>query len=208
MDRINPCRFCDVVNIGFRDNEPFPIYNTILYETSNFLVLPALGCLVPGYIMIISRKHVYSMAYLTEKEMCELGDLVQYLRGILLKKYGVVPILFEHGSALGFCDESACSVEHAHWHLVPIQLSEENKIIEDTGSIQIANLQQVRLYKGKPYMLYVNEKEQHYISNNTMLSSQYMRKWIAKEIGHFSEWDWRKYEFIDNITRTISLFRE
>ena len=205
---MNSCRFCNIVNVRVKDNEPFPIYNTILYETSDFLVLPALGSLVPGYMMIISRKHIYSMAYLTEEEMRELRDLVQYLKGILLKKYGILPILFEHGSALGLCDESACSVEHAHWHLVPIQLSKESKIIENTGTIQIPDLQTVRLYKGKSYMLYVNEKEQHYISNDTMLSSQYMRKWIARESGHSSKWDWKKYEFIDNIAETISLFKE
>lgn len=204
---MNSCRFCNIIDMKKRDDSSFPVYNTILYETCNFLVLPTLGAFVPGYVMVISRKHIFSMAYLTEEEMQELGDLVKYLKNILLRKFGVSPILFEHGSALDFCEESACSVEHAHLHLVPINLSKEDKIIEDAGAIQIADLQTVRIYKGKPYMLYVNEKEQHYISNNTMLSSQYMRKWIAKEIEHSSEWDWRKYEFIDNITKTISIFR-
>ena len=210
MKQTDSCRFCNIImnyDLKGTKNDSLPIYDTILYSTTNFLVVPALGALVPGYIMIISRKHINSMAYLFEEEMIELNNLVEYLKVFLLKKFGISPILFEHGSALGCSNKSACCIEHAHWHLVPVSLSRENEIIQTTNALKISDLQSIRSFNGKPYLLYLNNEGEVYISCDTVLPSQYMRKWIATEIGCPSEWDWRKYEFRDNIDSTISAFK-
>ena len=67
-------------------------------------------------------------------------------------------------------------------------------------------MQAVRTFNDIPYLLYLNNDGAIYISCNTVLPSQYMRKWIASEIGCSSEWDWRKYEFMNNINSTIIAF--
>ena len=210
MEQLDFCRFCNIItnySMGQIANNLSPIYDTVLYNTDNFLAVPALGALVPGYIMIMSKKHINSMAYLSEKEMAELINSVEYLKAILLKNFGILPILFEHGSAVGSSNKSACCVEHAHWHLAPLRLSSSAEVIQNTKAIKISDLQSIRTFKDKPYLLYVNNKGDIYISCDTILPSQYMRKWMAAEIGRPKEWDWRLYEFKDNITSTITVFK-
>ena len=202
----NLCRFCDIV-MNYNNGNIQHIYNNPLFESENFLVLPALGSLVPGYIMIITKHHIPSMAYLNLKELNELIELVNYLKKILYEEYNIEPILFEHGSAVGLIQESACSVEHAHWHLAPIKFANEEKIIAEMDAQKVANLRDLSSFRGKTYLLYVNNN-QHYVSNMTTLSSQYMRKWIAKEIGHSDKWNWRENELLDNIALTVSEFKK
>ena len=60
-----------------------------------------MGLLVPGYVMIISRNHINSMAYVLEEEMTELINLVEHLSDLISDKFKFRPILFEHGSAIG-----------------------------------------------------------------------------------------------------------
>jgi len=208
LENLGSCRFCKII-LNHRlseENEAnqIPIYDTLIFETKNFIVIPALGALVPGYLMIVTRNHLHSLAYCSEAEIIELIDIIQRLSVLITEKFGVSPILFEHGSAIGCVNKSACCVEHAHLHIVPVNLSNESTIVERTNAINITNMQALRVYCGEPYLLYVNESDQHYVSSDTILPSQFMRKWVAKEIGCPLEYDWRRFEFTDNIAKTVA----
>lgn len=204
------CRFCDILKntkIGNREScSVIPLHDTVLYETDNFLVLPALGAIVSGYIMIISRAHVYSMAELSQNHLEELQSLLNCLRGVIMRGFKVQPIVFEHGSAPGCFDIAANSVNHAHFHVVPIGMSQEDAIIRDSCAIEIPNIHSICAYKEKPYFLYINDKDQFYLSQGKILESQYMRRWVANEAGIPLYWDWRKFEFIDNVAATVEHF--
>ena len=206
MDILN-CRFCNIINEIRLGHKPLSLYDTVLLETTNFFVIPALGSLVPGYIMIISRRHIHSMAYLETNEMLELVSLVKHLENFILQKIGISPILFEHGSAIGCFSKAANSVDHAHLHITPVHIKDEADLIRNSSAIEIPNIRAVTSFKGEPYFLYINENNRFYLSHNTVLQSQYMRKWIAKEIGRPLEWDWRQFEFMQNIIETIELFK-
>jgi len=158
--------------------------------------------------MIISRKHIHSMAYISNNEMNELLNLIKLLREIISKKFNTQPILFEHGSAIGCFNKSANSVDHAHLHIIPIHMKKEIEIIRDSRANRIPNFQTITSFKDEPYFLYVNNDCQHYLSHDFELPRQYMRKWIAREVNRPQEWDWRHYEFIDNIKITIDFFKE
>ena len=54
------CVFCNI--------DKSKLENTIIDESDNFVVLPTIGALVDGYLMIISKKHINSMSELEEKE--------------------------------------------------------------------------------------------------------------------------------------------
>lgn len=200
---MNCCRFCNIV----KKNDVSLIYDTVLYKTDNFLVIPALGSLVPGYVMIISCKHIHSMAYLSNIELDELTSLITYIKKYITYKFNVTPILFEHGSAVGCFEKSANSVDHAHLHIVPIKLNKEAKIIQSSDLFKISNLKTIKAYKDNPYLLYINNKNTFYLSQKESLPSQYMRMWIAEEVGIPLKWDWKKFEFIENINKTIDIFK-
>ena len=202
---MDSCRFCTIINNSKLERpDGFPIYDTILHETANFIVTPALGSIVPGYIMIISRHHICAMAFASQDAMDELSELVIHFRSVISKKFSAPTIVFEHGSAVGCFDKAANSVDHAHIHIAPVHITEETQIVENANASKIPNLHSIASFKGKPYFLYINENNHHFLSHETILPSQYMRKWIAKETGHPLEWDWRQFEFLDNINMTIT----
>lgn len=57
------CPFCNI--------NKEKLENTILEETKHFYIMPSLDSLVDGYILIISKKHINSMASLTKEEHSE-----------------------------------------------------------------------------------------------------------------------------------------
>ena len=57
------CVFCNI------DNSK--VENTIIDESDNFFVLPSIGSLVDGYLLIVSKRHINSMAELMENERIE-----------------------------------------------------------------------------------------------------------------------------------------
>ena len=44
-------------------------YNVRLYETENFAVIPSLGSIVEGWLLIIPKKHYLSYGYLSSEEL-------------------------------------------------------------------------------------------------------------------------------------------
>ena len=99
------CIFCNI--------DKDKIYNTILDETDNFIVLPTLGSLVEGYILIVSKRHIYNMGELTEKEQDEYIYLLNKYKELFNKIYGKYPITFEHGTSRSDIKSAASSVVHA-----------------------------------------------------------------------------------------------
>ena len=199
---IETCRFCKIL-LEHSSGATTPEYDTVIFETKHFIVVPALGALVSGYVMIVTKEHLDSIAYLDDAGFEEFILLNQAVRTLQRRLYGIAPIVFEHGSAVGCSNKSACCVDHAHVHIAPIHLSDENRIIQHAQMKCLENIQAVRNYKDTPYMLYINESNRCYISADTILPSQYMRKWVAKEVDRPLEWDWRQFEFLDHVDATL-----
>ena len=68
------CIFCNI------DNRK--IENTIIEETDNFYILPTLGSLVDGYLLIISKKHINSMSELSNQEKEEYKSILKKYRNL------------------------------------------------------------------------------------------------------------------------------
>ena len=94
----------------------------ILYESDNYIVLPGLGAFFEGYVMIVPKKHVMSMAELAEEsdELYEeflrvLNDMRFILESIYHKKIFV----FECGSGKGGAGKHTTSMfmHMCIWHL-------------------------------------------------------------------------------------------
>lgn len=72
------CIFCDI--------DHSKIENTIIEETEYFYILPTLGSLVDGYILIVTKRHINSMSELNENELIEYKNIIKNIK-IYLKKY-------------------------------------------------------------------------------------------------------------------------
>ncbi len=187
------CIFCNM------DNSK--VENTIIDESNNFFVLPAIGSLVDGYLMIVSKRHINSMAELTENERNEYEFMLKKYRNLFKSIYNKFPIIFEHGCPVTNSDMKANSVEHAHTHIVNHQFMNESTIIKKLNFNKIDNLGY--LMKKQNYIMYINNENVCYITNHFEPVSQMMRKIIAKDLGYENKFDWRKEMFIENINSTI-----
>lgn len=85
-DKICVCSFCDM--------DKTKIENTILDETKYFFVIPSLGALTEGYILVISKRHINSMSELTIEEMNEYESLIKKYRNIFKNIYKKYPNIY------------------------------------------------------------------------------------------------------------------
>lgn len=141
------------------------------------------------------------MAHLTNEEIYELEQLSSYIRGRITSQKKSC-ILFEHGGTINPYSPCANTIDHAHIHIIPLQITQEGKLLNDLKPTRIDNLQTIRAYMGKNYILYNNPQNTIYISCRPF-PSQYMRKWIANEIGIPNKWNWKQFPFTENIKKSI-----
>lgn len=183
------CVFCDI--------DFSKIENTIIYEGEYFYVLPSVGALVDGYVLIVSKRHVESSICLNQIELNEYKYLINKFQNIFKKIYGKMPIVFEHGT---FDKYSASSVVHAHTHIVNVNFKNEKDILEKYNFFEISDFNLID--KSRNYIKYING-DKIYVTYDFPFVSQLMRILIADEIGISDKYDWKSEKFISNIVSTI-----
>ena len=199
MNKVTGCPFC-YINC---DDE----VNTIIEETDNFAILPSKGALVEGYLLILPKQHVTSMNELGDGEKEELKNLIDKYRGIFYNKFGKYPIIFEHGTNMQDSGNSASSITHAHYHIV------NHKFLNEMKVINLLKFDKVDMGiffedKHKSYISYISPDFCFYITYNFEKVSQQMRIFIAEDLGIDSQYNWKKSNFDNNITKTINLFKK
>ena len=192
------CVFCNI--------DKSKLENTIIEEIDNFIVLPTIGALVDGYLMIVSKKHINSMSELKENEKIEYEILIEKYRKKFKNIYNKYPIIFEHGSPINDSNMKASSVIHAHTHIVNHEFINEESIVKNLNFKKLENLNY--LSKEQNYIMYINPENICYVSYNFEPVSQMMRKIIAKDLGDENKFDWKKEIFLENINSTIRKFKE
>ena len=193
---MNGCIFCEL------DKSIF--YNTIIEETKYFYVIPALGALVEGYVIIVSKEHVNSMIELDNYILKEYDSLLKKYRSQFKEFYRKYPIVFEHGNPdiSDFC--SSC-VDHAHAHIVNHNFKNEDDVLKKLNLQRIDNINNII---DRNYIFYQNHLGENYITYNFKPVKQMMRREIAKDLGIEEMYNWRQYPFNENMRKTIEKFGE
>ena len=194
---MNDCIFC---NLDFDKVE-----NTVICETQNFRVIPTVGSLIEGYVLIVTKNHINSLSELTREQKIEYENLVSEILQVFQKVYGRTPILFEHGTPNIQNSMSATSIIHAHSHIVNFNFKNESEILEKYNFTPIRNFKDV---KKENYIYYVSDNETKYVSYNFDSISQLMRILIANEIDKGEQYNWRKFDFKENIVMMLNKFKD
>ena len=194
-----------IINCIFCNLEKNKIENTILDETNHFYILPTVGSLVDGYILVVSKRHINSMPELTKNEMDEYNFIIKKYRNIFRDIYGKYPIVFEHGSPVSDNSIRANSVIHAHSHIVNHAYLDEPKIIKRLNFKPIQRIEDIK--SNENYIMYINNNFK-YVTYNFEPISQLMRKLIAKDLKYEDKFDWKKEKFMDNIIKTVLKVKE
>ena len=194
------CRLCDALNSNIVNQH---ISNTILRQTENFVLVPALGPLVEGHLMIVSKEHYPNLASMDEGLIEECLSFIS----ILSKFYSQEVLFSEHGS---YHDQTGGScIEHTHIHVFP-NLGHYFSLLDGILPVNKKSDLGFNSFNLKtldfPYILTYNGIEEFRIYESYNAHSQMMRKAIANILG-ISEWDWKHNEKLELIEKSIENWR-
>jgi predicted house-cleaning noncanonical NTP pyrophosphatase (MazG superfamily)/diadenosine tetraphosphate (Ap4A) HIT family hydrolase len=201
IDPSEQCDFCREFSTGFCPPLEGP---RVLYETDNFVVFPALGSFIEGYLLICPKVHIPSYAWLTHGQTVEFERVLAKIQRVLSSEY-TAPILFEHGSSSSSCcTRSGACIDHAHVHVVPTSVSMANWLRSYCEPRALKSWSDLREWREEPYLLYGAQTGDLLVYRvKESLPSQFLRRYLADALGCPDLWDWGAYIGRDEIQRTL-----
>ena len=177
------------------------VFNNPLAYTDELIIVPTIGCFMEGYLLAITRKHVYSTGELRSRELAkveaDLSELVKNLEGIFETDSYIV---FEHGSAGPSRPGGSC-VRHAHYHLMPIGMQNIRRVLMQRAPkqkvamkwIELSSYSKLSEFKGENYAFVDSGLEKWIWLEPTIDAFRLPGQWIRKTVASFydvEEWDW------------------
>jgi ATP adenylyltransferase len=181
-------------------------WNTPLFVSANFLVLPSLGSLVEGWVLIVPKKHFICMGALPPELASEMNQLKSRVWSVLSSKYGEI-CAFEHGPNAAK-RTVGCGVDHAHLHLVPFAFD----LVRAAAPFLPSNTEWHPATFGACKQAFEEEKDYLYIeqplgvrhiAKHSEFGSQIFRKAIASSLGMLEEFNWREHPQVEIVAKTI-----
>jgi len=170
----------------------------VILENETFAVIPSLGALSPGHVLLCPKVHVKSLAQLGSglagNVEGEYSDLKMKLRRLLETHYDADVHYFEHGMAT-VSSHIPCTTEHAHLHFIPVPRSVA-VVANEGGTWSTCNksLTAIAAYTGdQEYLLHETPDGVTRIATGPAGSfpSQSMRRLFASRLGYGDLWNWR-----------------
>ena len=197
------CRICDKVLRPISD----AIEDTVLRSNAHFICIPALGALVPGYVILASKRHVTSITNLFDTEILSLKQLIRDLVAVPTYQEGY--ILFEHGTP-NASGGGAC-IHHYHLHLVPkhnFTLSGiEDRLPMDTRRVLLPGVTAIHLQALSTGYLLLSDGTTTVVHFSDEIPTQLIRRIIAEYLGIEDQWNWVIYPHMDRVAKTIDAVR-
>ena len=192
------CDLCDEIASDapctFRTIYRNEIQDRILVRSGGFVLMPAIGQIVPDSFLLLPEQHVHRMADLRPSDLRVANEILRRIEGTL----GIPLLFFEHGARPA--TDGGCGIYHAHIHVMPWR-----------RAIDPADLLEGGIPARRPFIEHIEDlrNEPEYIvagasgrpvksvsirtANRAGYGSQYLRRRIAQAVGTPKAWDWRSY---------------
>ncbi len=179
----------------------------IVYEDEHFIVMPPLGQFMEGGLLLLTREHIPSFAWLEQDRFEHLEKLARAIQRASVKHWGVSPLIFEHGAAPNW-GKGACCVDHAHFNIFPAATPIHPELARRIG-FSIGPLSELaRLQNAEAGYLFVQENDgARRIYDGRNVPSQLIRRLITARLGMPGRWHWQDYLGQDEIIRTWQLLK-
>ncbi|MDB2705011.1 hypothetical protein N9Y67_00565 [Pseudomonadota bacterium] len=200
------CKYCN-----FIQGNSSLVYDSVIDETENFVVVPTLGSLLPGWQLICPKTHYLNTTMLNQNEKLEFNNLLAQRIKATFDLYQKQVVVFEHGAVV---DNSlvGCGIDHAHVHILPVDFDfleavKSNEV--SFSSLELDNISDFYLNNtidDKPYWICSVVGEEVLFSSDMEATSQFFRKIIAKELNKEGNFDYKEFSYVENAVKTISDF--
>ncbi len=196
------CRLCKELS----STDPKGSWNKPLIDFGSFVVLPSLGALLPGWLLLVPKQHAISLGALQDSATANLNEFKNRLAGALEQRYGSV-CAFEHGPSRENC-LVGCGVDHAHLHLVPFSFDLCSAVAPYLppriawSQASFAECQAAH-QKGLDYLYLEQPIGYGRIVTHPKFGSQVFRRGIAARLGISHKFNWREYPEISTVLATV-----
>lgn len=208
------CHFCGQIAGSPRRNLLKPLLGIswadrpILLEQGNAVLMPSVGALVSGHVLVCPREHSRSLAAASAKTVEDIKALTADATMRLSYALDVPVHTFEHGSGTD-TSRVACSIEHAHLHLIPVDVEIRHLIVNLANWRPLpGDIVEVGAHAhGLEYLTYrAPDGEQWIATTEIGFPSQLLRRVFADAMQREKEWNWRLHPARDEVEATVELF--
>ena len=176
----------------------------VLFESSHFAVLPSVGPLVAGHVLICPRRHTNRLASVYLDEVGDLKRTKATVANVLEAVFGSPVQFFEHGASVDG-QYVPCTVTHAHLHALPVRpIWPELPTSLTWDAVSSTPTALARHVGDNEYLYYEGSDGNAVVATKVGLriESQLLRRVIAEQLGHPTEWNWREYPRTELLRRT------
>ena len=176
-------------------------HDTILSETTNFVAMPSLGSLVPGWILIVPKFPLVRFSSLDESLHEEFNAFVSEMND-KVSKFGKAYI-FEHGGNAG--SNVSCGVDQAHLHITPLQFDLLQSLESDKSYHWscVHGARYPHTFNETSEYIFASDEERSIVAKVETPVSQFIRTIIAKNTNQSDKWDYKKFPMSENIEKTL-----
>lgn len=206
------CPFCaeiegDNVNTfsGIMGNR---LASRVVYEDEHFVVMPPLGEFMEGGLLLLTREHILSLAHLPPARFAHLEKLVRAIDQALFKRWGVAPVIFEHGPAPEW-GKGVCCVDHAHLNIFPAAVEVHSHLAERMHLALGPLADLAKLRRAEFGYLFVQENNgARRAYDGRDVPTQLVRRVITAQMGFPERWHWRDYLGQDELVATWQALKD
>jgi SAM-dependent methyltransferase/diadenosine tetraphosphate (Ap4A) HIT family hydrolase len=184
-------------------------FSRLVRRSSVVDVLAGLGGIIPGYMLVIPRRHIRSMGELTESELIHVFDTAWNMVERVTKAFGGSAALVEHGSSGDTEAGNRACIIHAHIHIFPLDAGVEPNRFVAPGSSLINDLSMLKetARARKNYYYCAWNRDEGLFSVEPQITPQYARRIWAELQGKPDEWDWAACPYFGNAQFTATRLR-
>jgi ATP adenylyltransferase len=174
----------------------------IVWASDEFVVIPTLGPLSFGHMLVVPRAHSTSFARLANP--ARAMSVVSEVRRHIESGLGTT-VAFEHGCS-GEGSSGGCGITHAHTHVVPMDQPLGLPNLEGVGWAPVAERDGVSTFGPTDYLYFSDIDRSEYVAPIERIPSQLLRRWVADRLG-MRGWDWRSNVHDNDVLAVIEWMR-
>ena len=171
-----------------------PYRRRVIMENDWFAVIPSLGALTPGHVLLCPRSHARCFAEIAWDEA--KVRMYRAIRTKLIEQlelcYGGAVHVFEHGMATN-SEHVPCTVDHAHLHFLPVQRGEHTFDSEAWEATDPAIETLGNHTRGLEYLFHEDPSGVARLRTGPpgSFGSQLLRRQFASILDCGERWNWR-----------------
>jgi len=183
-------------------------WDTVLHESGNFVIVPTKGALVPGWLLVVAKRHALCVGALSGTELDELTSCLTWARDLVQENFGP-PTIFEHGPSQAGTT-LGCGIDHVHVHVAPLKFSLQKAVNDRFPRVKWQPLLDISatrsLFELRTDYCFVKEpnEEGMYWCSPPIGVTQIFRRAIAAELGIPDEFDYRTHTQLSNVIHTLA----